>query len=82
VAAIETACWDIVRRQSHGTATLQPDRGSLPPRTPLLRQRLGDLDGAYALHADLLPLINLLMQAIEPLNRLEKIILKRRGLSW
>jgi dihydrodipicolinate synthase/N-acetylneuraminate lyase len=40
----------------------------------------GDLDKAYALHADLLPLVNLLMQGIEPLNRLEKIILKKRGL--
>jgi dihydrodipicolinate synthase/N-acetylneuraminate lyase len=40
----------------------------------------GDLDRAYALHADLLPLVNLLMQGIEPLNRLEKIILKKRGL--
>ena len=40
----------------------------------------GDLEGAYALHADLLPLVNLLMQAIEPLNRLEKILLKRRGI--
>jgi 4-hydroxy-tetrahydrodipicolinate synthase len=40
----------------------------------------GDLERAYALHADLLPLVNLLMQAIEPLNRLEKIILKRRGI--
>jgi 4-hydroxy-tetrahydrodipicolinate synthase len=40
----------------------------------------GDLEGAYALHADLLPLVNLLMQAIEPLNKLEKVILKRRGI--
>jgi hypothetical protein len=39
-----------------------------------------DLDGAYDLHADLLPLFNLLMQAIEPLNKLEKIILKRPGI--
>jgi dihydrodipicolinate synthase/N-acetylneuraminate lyase len=39
-----------------------------------------DLEAAYALHADLLPLINLLMQAIEPLNRMEKIVLKRRGI--
>ena len=39
-----------------------------------------DLDGAYDLHADLLPLVNLLMQAVEPLNKLEKIILKRRGI--
>jgi hypothetical protein len=28
----------------------------------------------------LLPLVNLLMQAIEPLNKLEKIILKRPGI--
>ncbi len=40
----------------------------------------GDVEGAYALHADLLPLVNLLMQGIEPLNRLEKIVLKRRGI--
>jgi len=40
----------------------------------------GDLEGAYALHADILPLVNLLMQAIEPLTKLEKIILKRRGI--
>src|SRR5215207_4022772 len=40
----------------------------------------GDLEEAYALHADLLPLVNLLMQAIEPLNRLEKIVLKKRGI--
>src|SRR5215203_1626496 len=40
----------------------------------------GDLERAYALHADLLPLVTLLMQAIEPLNRLEKIILHRRGI--
>jgi dihydrodipicolinate synthase/N-acetylneuraminate lyase len=40
----------------------------------------GDLEAAYALHSDLLPLVNLLMQAIEPLNRLEKIILKKRGI--
>ena len=40
----------------------------------------GDLGAAYALHADLLPLVNLLLQAIEPLNRMEKIVLKRRGI--
>lgn len=40
----------------------------------------GDLEGAYALHSDLLPLVNLLMQAIEPLNRMEKIVLKKRGI--
>jgi dihydrodipicolinate synthase/N-acetylneuraminate lyase len=40
----------------------------------------GDLEGAYTLHADLLPLINLLMQGIEPLNKLEKIILEKRGI--
>ena len=40
----------------------------------------GDLDRAYALHAELLPLVNLLMQAIEPLNRMEKIVLERRGI--
>jgi dihydrodipicolinate synthase/N-acetylneuraminate lyase len=40
----------------------------------------GDLEAAYALHSDLLPLVNLLMQAIEPLNRLEKIVLKKRGI--
>jgi len=40
----------------------------------------GDLERAYALHADLRPLVTLLMQAIEPLNRLEKILLQRRGL--
>jgi len=40
----------------------------------------GELEEAYALHADLLPLVNLLMQAIEPLNRLEKIVLKKRGI--
>jgi dihydrodipicolinate synthase/N-acetylneuraminate lyase len=40
----------------------------------------GYLDEAYALHADLLPLINLLMQGIEPLNKLEKVILKKRGI--
>ncbi len=28
----------------------------------------------------MLPLVNLLMQAIEPLNRLEKIVLHRRGI--
>jgi dihydrodipicolinate synthase/N-acetylneuraminate lyase len=39
-----------------------------------------DLERAYALHADLLPLLKLLMQAIEPLNRLEKTILKKRGI--
>ncbi|HEX6711645.1 MAG TPA: dihydrodipicolinate synthase family protein [Rubrobacter sp.] len=40
----------------------------------------GDLEGAYALHSDLLPLVNLLMQGIEPLNRMEKIVLQRRGI--
>ena len=40
----------------------------------------GDLEAAYALHADLLPLVNLLLQAIEPLSRMEKIVLKRRGI--
>src|SRR5829696_9587839 len=40
----------------------------------------GDLERAYALHADLRPLVTLLMQAIEPLNRLEKILLQRRDL--
>ena len=40
----------------------------------------GDLEEAYALHADLLPLVNLLMQGIEPLNRMEKIVLKKRGI--
>ena len=38
--------------------------------------RGGDAQAA----ADLLPLVNLLMQAIEPLNRLEKIVLHRRGI--
>jgi len=40
----------------------------------------GDLEAAYVLHADVLPLINLLMQAIEPLNRMEKIVLRWRGI--
>lgn len=40
----------------------------------------GDLEEACALHADLLPIVNLLMQAIEPLNKLEKIVLKGRGI--
>jgi dihydrodipicolinate synthase/N-acetylneuraminate lyase len=66
---------------SRGAVGVQPASG-VADYYPHILERFdaGDLDGAYALHADLLPLINLLMQGIEPLNRLEKIILKKRGI--
>jgi len=66
---------------SRGAVGVQPASGVADYYPRILRAfEEGDLDGAYALHADLLPLINLLMQAIEPLNRLEKIILRKRGI--
>jgi dihydrodipicolinate synthase/N-acetylneuraminate lyase len=66
---------------SRGAVGVQPASGVADYYLHILRafdER--DLDGAYALHADLLPLISLLMQGIEPLNRMEKVILKRRGI--
>jgi dihydrodipicolinate synthase/N-acetylneuraminate lyase len=69
---------DALRR---GAVGVQPASGVAECYPPILAAfEAGDLDRAYALHAELLPLINLLMQAIEPLNRLEKIILHRRGI--
>lgn len=66
---------------SRGAVGVQPASGVADYYPHLLRVFKEDgLDEAYALHADLLPLVNLLMQAIEPLNRLEKIILKKRGI--
>jgi dihydrodipicolinate synthase/N-acetylneuraminate lyase len=66
---------------SRGAVGVQPASGVADYYPHILRAfDEGDLDRAYALHADLLPLVNLLMQGIEPLNRLEKVILKRRGL--
>lgn len=66
---------------SRGAIGVQPASG-VADYYPHILQAIGtgNLDDAYALHADLLPLVNLLMQAIEPLNRLEKIILQRRGI--
>ena len=66
---------------SRGAVGVQPASGVADYYPRILRAfDEGDLDQAYALHADLLPLVNLLMQGIEPLNKLEKIILKKRGL--
>jgi dihydrodipicolinate synthase/N-acetylneuraminate lyase len=66
---------------SRGAVGVQPASGIADYYLHILRAfDEGDLDEAYALHADLLPLVNLLMQGIEPLNKLEKIILKKRGL--
>ncbi len=66
---------------SRGAVGVQPASGVADYYPRILRAfDEGDLDGAYALHADLLPLTNLLMQGIEPLNKLEKIILKKRGI--
>ena len=66
---------------SRGAVGVQPASGVADYYPHILRAfDKGDLDKAYALHADLLPLVNLLMQGIEPLNRLDKIILKERGL--
>jgi len=66
---------------SRGAAGVQPASGVADYYPHILRAfEAGDPDRAYDLHADLLPLVNLLMQGIEPLNRLEKIILQRRGI--
>ena len=66
---------------SRGAVGVQPASGVADYYPHILRAfEAGDLDEAYELHADLLPLVNLLMQGIEPLNKLEKIILKQRGL--
>ncbi|HKH57629.1 MAG TPA: dihydrodipicolinate synthase family protein [Rubrobacter sp.] len=64
-----------------GAVGVQPGSGVADYYPHILRAfEGGDLERAYALHADLLPLVNLLMQAIEPLNRLEKIVLEKRGI--
>src|SRR5215211_2474008 len=64
-----------------GAVGVQPASGVADYYPHILRAfDEGNLERAYTLHADLLPLVNLLMQAIEPLNRLEKIILQRRGI--
>lgn len=64
-----------------GAVGVQPASGVADYYPRILRAfDEGDLNGAYALHADLLPLVNLIMQAIEPLNRLDKIILMRRSI--
>lgn len=64
-----------------GAVGVQPGSGVADYYPHILRAfEGGDLERSYALHADLLPLINLLMQAIEPLNRLEKIVLEKRGI--
>jgi dihydrodipicolinate synthase/N-acetylneuraminate lyase len=69
---------DSLRR---GAVGVQPASGVADYYPHILRAfDDGDLAEAYALHSDLLPLVNLLMQAIEPLNRLEKIVLKKRGI--
>ena len=64
-----------------GAVGVQPASGVADYYPHILRAfDEGDLEEAYALHADLLPLVNLLMQAIEPLNKLEKMVLHRRGI--
>jgi dihydrodipicolinate synthase/N-acetylneuraminate lyase len=64
-----------------GAVGVQPGSGVADYYPHILRAfDEGDLEAAYALHADLLPLVNLLMQAIEPLNRMEKIVLEKRGI--
>ena len=64
-----------------GAVGVQPGSGVADYYSHILKAfDEGDLEAAYALHADLLPLVNLLLQAIEPLNRMEKIVLKRRGI--
>ena len=64
-----------------GAVGVQPASGVADYYPHILRAfDEGDLEEAYALHADLLPLVNLLMQAIEPLNKLDKIVLHRRGI--
>jgi 4-hydroxy-tetrahydrodipicolinate synthase len=64
-----------------GAVGVQPASGVADYYPHILSAFEGDdLERAYALHADLLPLVILLMQAIEPLNRLEKFILERRGI--
>jgi dihydrodipicolinate synthase/N-acetylneuraminate lyase len=64
-----------------GAVGVQPASGVADYYPHILRAfEGGDLERAYALHADLLPLVNLLMQAIEPLNRMEKIVLVKRGI--
>jgi 4-hydroxy-tetrahydrodipicolinate synthase len=64
-----------------GAVGVQPASGVADYYLHILRAfDEGDLEEAYALHAEVLPLVNLLMQAIESLNRLEKIILKERGI--
>jgi dihydrodipicolinate synthase/N-acetylneuraminate lyase len=66
---------------SRGAVGVQPASGVADYYPRILRAfDEGDPDTVYALHADLLPLVNLLMQGIEPLNKLEKIILKKRGI--
>ncbi len=71
----------LVDALNRGASGVQPASGVADFYPRILRAfEEGNLDGAYGLHADLLPLVNLLMQGIEPLNRLEKVILKRRGL--
>jgi dihydrodipicolinate synthase/N-acetylneuraminate lyase len=64
-----------------GAVGVQPASGVADYYPHILRAfEGGDLERAHALHADLLPLVNLLMQAIEPLNRMEKIVLVKRGI--
>src|SRR5215210_6965102 len=64
-----------------GAVGVQPASGVADYYARILRAfDEGDLEAAYALHADLLPLVNLLMQAIEPLNRMEKIVLEKRSI--
>jgi dihydrodipicolinate synthase/N-acetylneuraminate lyase len=64
-----------------GAVGVQPGSGVADYYPHILRAfEGGDLEAAYALHADLLPLVNLLMQAIEPLNRMEKIVLEKRSI--
>jgi dihydrodipicolinate synthase/N-acetylneuraminate lyase len=64
-----------------GAVGVQPASGLADYYPHILRAfEGGDLEAAYALHADLLPLVTLLVQAIEPLNRLEKIVLEKRGI--
>lgn len=66
---------------ARGAVGVQPASGVADYYPHILRAfDEGNMDQAYALHADLLPLVNLLMQGIEPLNKLEKIILKKRGI--
>jgi 4-hydroxy-tetrahydrodipicolinate synthase len=68
---------DVLRR---GAVGIQPGCSFVEVYVELWRRRLYDKPGFQSLHQKLLPYINYWMQGVELIVKVEKLILKKRGI--